>query len=140
MARKKKRNYKAEYKARIERALKKGYSRRIARGHAKRISVEGVDGEKRSIPVELGLRAAKRIKQRPGTLIEDLIKQDAIWQFGEAPRREVGDLTGSYYQLRLQELARRPGLFDWTDERKFVDTMKAIGLTERDAYTHWFSP
>lgn len=136
----KKRNYKKEYRARIQRALKKGYSRDIARGHPKTKTVTDNKGKKRKVVQELGLRAAKFLGKKPGTPIRELVEADAAYVFEVTPRRIVGDNDGPHYALRLQELARRDGLFDWVNEGHFIETMKALGLTERDAYTFWFSP
>ena len=139
MARKK-RNYRAEYKRRIERALKLGYSRSIARGHPRTKTVRGKDGRKRKVVQELGLRAAKFLGKRPGTKLRELVEADAAYVFGEPPRRIMGDNDGPHYALRLKELERRDGLFDWTNEGVFIEAMRALGLTERDAYAFWFSP
>jgi hypothetical protein len=145
MARKKKRNYRAEYKRRIARALAKGYSRSVARGHAKTktrtyVKRDGTKG-KEVIHVEMSLKAAKLFGEKPGTLYADVLRRDAIHVFGEVPRRIKGeDKTSTAYQLRLEGLARFDGKFNWLDEGAFIREMMAAGLTEREAYTHWFSP
>lgn len=139
-----KRDYRAEYKRRIERALKLGYSRSVARGHPKKKTVHFVDkaGVKRKKlePVEVGLKGAKFLGVRPGTDIAELINKDALYVFGKVPRRKKKDSDGPHYQLRLSELARTDGTFDWTNEGNFIEQMRAAGLTEREAYTFWFSP
>jgi len=147
MARKKKRNYRAEYKRRIARALAKGYSRSVARVHAKTKTrtYVGRDGKKHKevIHVEMSVKAAKLFGEKPGTLYADVLKRDARFVFGEVPRRVKGeDKTSTAYQLRLEGLAKRDadGVFNWLDEGAFIEQMMAAGLTEREAYTHWFSP
>jgi hypothetical protein len=141
---KRKRDYRAEYKRRIEKALKEGYSRAIARGHPKTEVVHYVDRkgqkQKRRRVVELGLRAARFLGERPGERIDKIVARDAKYTFGKKPKRGFQDKNEVYYQLRLEELERRQGTFDWTNERKFIDQMLALGLTERDAYKNWFSP
>lgn len=141
---KKKRDYRAEYKRRIERALKLGYSRAIARGHPKTetVSYRGKDGskKKRKRVVELGLRAARFLGERPGERIDKIVARDAKYTFGKKPKRGYQDKNEIYYQMRLEEMERRQGTFDWTNEAKFIEQMLALGLTERDAYKNWFSP
>lgn len=139
--RKKKRNYRAEYKRRIARALEKGYSRSVARGHPKTKTVK--EGKvKRKVVTEIGLKAAKFLGVRPGGNLEDVLLEDARRVFGpkNVPKRGIEDPDAPSYQLRLEEMAMRDGDFDWTNEANFIEQMRAIGLTERDAYKHWFSP
>ena len=137
-----KRNYKAEYARRIQRAKDRGYSKSVARGHA----------NKR----EAGINAAKLLGVKPGTDLDALIGRDARRVFGFKPRIVKGtgkpskglfgtggaraDEFAPEYQLILAEYAKRDGLFDWSNEARFIEQMQAIGMTERDAYTHWFSP
>jgi hypothetical protein len=142
---KRKRDYAAEYKRRVDRALKLGYSLAIARGHPKTKTVWYVkkstgEKKKKKVVVELGLRAAKLLGERPGEDIAKLIARDAKYVFGKKPKRGFGDDSAPAYQLRLEELARRDGTFDWINERAFIDQMMALGLTENDAYVHWMSP
>jgi hypothetical protein len=145
MARKKKRNYRAEYKRRIARALEKGYSRSVARGHAKTKTrtytrKDGTKGRE-VVHVEMSIKAAKLFGEKPGTLYADVLRRDANYVFGEVPKRIKGeDKTSTAYQLRLEGLAKFDGQFNWLDEGAFIAQMMAAGLTEREAYTHWFSP
>lgn len=132
----KKRNYAVEYKRRIARGKARGYSKAVARGHA----LQGT----------LGIRAAKflgespgfKVKVKPGSKrsLRDAVLRDAEYVFGEAPVRGFDDGSAPEYQLRLEQLASRPGVFNWQNERAFVEKMMALGLTERAAYSHWFSP
>jgi hypothetical protein len=145
MPRKKKRDYRAEYKRRIARALAKGYSRNVARGHAKTKTrtVKRKDGTKEKIVVhvEMSIKAAKFFGEKPGTTYKEVLERDARHVFGEVPKRVKGeDKTSTAYQLRLEGLAKFDGQFNWLDEQAFVEQMMAAGLSEREAYTHWFSP
>ena len=128
------RNYRAEYQRRIERAKVKGYSKSVARGHAPR----GV----------AGLRTAKFLGLEPGESLGlaprdkrgrlKIVVEDARRTFGEKPVRERGDTPESYAE-KLAELQERKGKFEWSNEPAFVAMMLKLGLTEREAYTHWFS-
>lgn len=122
---KKPRDYKAEYRARIERALKAGYSRRVARGHAGR--------------GEISISAAKRYGVRPGSDPRDLIDAERKHVFGgRQPKRSSGESIAQHI-LRLQEAAQRDdGLFTWDDEAQFLEQMSDLGLSEREAYTTLF--
>lgn len=120
------RDYKAEYRARIERALQKGYTRSVARGHPKR-------GK------EIGIRLAAKLDLRPGDNPRTLIQQDRLRVFGRRPPKKTvldGGIAG--YKLRLEELAKGPGMFDWLDEEKFIKQMTDMNLTEREAYSALF--
>lgn len=139
MPSKRKRDYRAEYKRRIERALEKGYSRSVARGHARK-GRKNKGGYRRG--AELGIKAAAAVGQKPGADLDSIIAKDAKYVFGRKPKRKAKDDAGaSDYQLRLEELARRDGgRFDWLSEANFIRQMRALGLSEREAYNHWFSP
>lgn len=142
MARRK-RDYRAEYKRRIERALQKGYSRSVARGHPKTrtITVQTAAGPKKKKQiVEVGIKASKFLGIRPGGDFLKLILADSKHVFGEVPKRREGDNDSPRYQLRLEQLQERGGVFDWTNEQNFIAEMQAAGLTEREAYEQWFSP
>lgn len=158
-----KRDYRAEYKRRIARGKTRGLSVSQARGHAKTKTVVFKDKKgkvrKKKVRVELRPADIKRANARarrrgirpvlrPGATRQDLkraVARDALYVFGELPRRQVGDaMTGdggeAQYQLRLQMLESRMGAFDWVNERNFISQMMALGLTEREAYSNWFSP
>jgi hypothetical protein len=166
-----KRNYRAEYKRRIERALAQGYSRKIARGH----TPEGF----------VSPRAARFLKAsgigpdvKPGADYADVVKRsedfpayvtvDAVRVFdGYVPKRgrvhpTTGEITqqrhnesreaylartrgwegesAAEYALRLEELKKRDGAFQWTEEGEFVKAMRANGASAQEAYSFWFSP
>jgi hypothetical protein len=124
MARKQ-RDYKAEYQRRIQRAKDKGYSRAIARGHAPR--------------GQAGLRAANFLGVTPGSDLGLDIDRDKNRVFGRKIRRQKGD-TPEIFQERLIEEQRKPEhALKWTSEEEFIASLVKLGLTEREAYTHWFS-
>lgn len=120
MARKK-RDYKAEYKRRLARAKVLGISKSVARGHPKK-------GEK-----PLGRRTTRKD-------IEDVVAKDAKRVFGKKPKRTKEEQFPIDYEIKLADLKRRDGRFEWTDEASFVGTLQALGMTAHDAYTLWFSP
>jgi len=133
------RDYRAEYQRRLVRAKERGYSKDVARGHARRGT--------------LGLRAAQRARRSgfdvsagesiAGSLrdsIERAIARDAKRVFGRKPKRRKGE-EPFIYEERLQGAQKKPERqFAWTDEQEFKDYIVSLGLTERDAYTFWFSP
>jgi hypothetical protein len=122
MARKK-RDYRAEYKRRIRRGKEKGYSKRVARGHPRR--------------KELGIRAAAVLGLPPGTDIDEYVAADARRVFGgHRPKRREASIPD--FMLRLAELQKSDGEFDWTSEAAFIEQMTALGLTEREAYGKLF--
>lgn len=135
-----KRDYKAEYQRRVQRALDQGYSRRVARGHAR--SKKTKKGE----PRELGIKAAKFLGQKVGTEIDvragvdiqQLTRMDKRRVFGRVIKRQGGEEPAEY-ALRLEELARRKGAFNWQDEAAFIRDMRAAGYSAQEAYTLWFS-
>ena len=122
----KQRDYKAEYKRRIARAKEKGYSRAVARGHARK--------------GEAGIRAAKFLGVPVGSDIEGVVRKDKRRVFGrKIPRREPGE-GPLEYEERLTESQQKPERdFKWTSQDEFIESLIALGLTEREAYTHWFS-
>jgi hypothetical protein len=122
MARRK-RDYKAEYQRRIQRAQEKGYSKRVARGHPRR--------------KELGIRAAATLGLPPGTDLDEYVAADARRVFaGHRPKRRETSIPD--FMLRLAELQRTDGEFDWTSEAAFIAQMTALGLTEHEAYGKLF--
>jgi hypothetical protein len=123
----KRRDYKAEYARRIKRALDQGYSRSVARGHAK---------HKKG---ELGIKAARVLNVKPGTNIFEIVARDAKYVFGRKPKRK-DEPDAPTYLLTLEEKAKREGRFDWLNEAEFIESMKGLGFSERESYTMWFSP
>lgn len=116
-ARRKKRNYKAEYKRRVKLGKARGLSKSQSRGHPKK-------GE---------LSASKaRIKKD--------VRKDAKHVFGFVPKRNEDNGPDPFtYEEFLADKKKREGRFDWTDEGAFVAAVTALGLTANEAYTLWFS-
>ncbi len=157
-----KRNYAAEYARRIARGKARGMSVSQSRGHPKKRTVTAVlkggrdKGKtvKRIEIVEVGAAAIRAANARArkrgirpildaGATIEDIkraVLRDAQYVFEDVPKREHGDGSAPEYQLRLEQLASRPGAFDWKNEAKFIAEMQALGLSEKQAYSQWFSP
>lgn len=122
-----KRDYKAEYRARIERALKLGYSRSVARGHPKKSKTKR----------EVGIRLARKLDLEPGEDLRKIIDADRVRVFGGKFKRKKSDLDFSDYLMRLSEEAKHPerGMFDWLDEEAFIAQMVTAGFSGREAYT-----
>lgn len=136
MARKKKkRDYRAEYRKRIARGRARGLPRNIAAGHPKR----GRD---------IGIEQAKALSEKfdvevSPTRVKNIVLEDNKYTFGRYVRRRKkghGDRSSDEYALRLGELKRRDGIFDWENEARFIQQMMGLGKTPREAYTLWFSP
>ena len=122
----KKRDYKAEYKRRIARAEEKGYSRAVARGHARK--------------GEAGIRAAKFLGIRVGSDIDGVVRRDKIRVFGKkVPKRQKGEQDFEYEFRLEEERQRKEKRFKWTSQEEFIASLVNLGLTENEAYTHWFS-
>lgn len=101
MRRKRQRDYRAEYIARIQRGLERGLDRSVARGHPKR--------------GQLGIRARRRIEH------------DA--------------LSGNLSDVSAVSLATDKRInFEFTSQADFLQMATDLGLTEKQAYSIWFSP
>lgn len=114
-----KRNYAREYKARLARAAKKGYSKQVARGHAPK--------------GKLGIKSAKRLGKKPGASIKR-IKIRVTGREG-APidlEREALIKQG----IAIKDIAQ----IDFHDEASFIRKLLELGYTPREAYTLRFSP
>lgn len=157
-----KRNYRAEYRKRISRAKARGLSRAVGRGHAP----EGVLGIKAA--EFLSLRPGAVVRVKAGKSVKSIVAADAKRVFkgrkpkrgrynpktGKVVSRRKGESSLDYYertegwegespdeyQLRLEGIMRKRGAFAWEDEKRFLGQMKALRVSEREAYTHWFSP
>ena len=117
-ARRKKRNYKAEYQRRIARGKAQGLSKSQSRGHPRK-------GEKAASSL------FERVKQKT--------REDAKHVFGTVPKRNDEHPDAFTYEEFLIDKRKREGRFDWTDEGAFVQAITALGLTANEAYTLWFS-
>ena len=122
----KQRDYKAEYQRRIAKTPKGSVARAVARGHAPK--------------GKAGKRAAKFLGIKAGSDIDQFIDKDKARVFGKkVPKRQFGE-TEQDFEDRLRELKRRKETeFKWTSEADFIESLIGLGLTEREAYTHWFS-
>jgi hypothetical protein len=133
-----KRDYAKEYKQRLKRALDKGYSRSIARGHPKKTEISLARAKRLKIVAGLGIirpqsrpgyRPTKReiinrIRRLGLPLSESIIR--AKWK-GRMPNQWKGPPGDRY-------------LVDHAGRNGFVEFYVDQGLSEREAYTLWFSP
>ncbi len=147
MAKRKKRNYRAEYAKRVKRGAARGLPRSVSRGHA---------GKDRA-----GILAAHFLGVKPGTNLRGSLKhavvKDALTVFhrrlpklskADVPQRQPGEEwspllraeMAENYRKRLEKMAKKQGRFDWTHEEEFIRQMTAFGMTANEAYTFWFSP
>lgn len=119
----KRRDYRAEYNRRLERARELGYSRRVARGHARKD--------------EYGLREARNVsrvshhKVSPG--------QSKYHATG----REIDETTfskGTAEAIKFGVDERKIRKLDIEDEESFIKMLLDLGLTPKEAYTLRFSP
>lgn len=144
----KKRDYAAEYARRKARGQKLGLTSSVMRGHPRRDN-EGELLENYLNPRAAVLVDARRVFGRQsipkrGRQLEDgtIISRGRKESFDAWLQRSKG-LPGEdipSYQLRLQEMSKRSGQFNWEDEAAFIREMQGMGATERQAYTFWFSP
>jgi len=124
---KKPRNYAAEYKRRLERAAKLGYSRAVARGHAPKS--------------KYGIKEARKAGRRPGVPKGSQPTESEVFQaelFGKGfrnPREEAR-------KERLRQRGIKEERIDQviTSQAKFIRVALKAGLTEKEAYSLWFSP
>lgn len=121
MARKKVRDYKAEYARRIDRARRSGVDRSVARGHPRRGLV--------------GIRLSKQYGVKPGSKIANL------------PIRATGRSVSDDIIDRERELLIDQGIsikeinaIDFHDEESFIKKLLELGYTPREAYQLRFSP
>lgn len=136
----KKRDYKAEYQRRLSRGKSRGISRTVASGHARKASANS------KLPTEIGIKEAKALSKKydvqvnPSGSVADLAREDMRFVFGRIIKRKRKQFKEDWveYQLRLAKLQRREGIFDWTNKTRFLHQMKALQLSEREAYSTWF--
>lgn len=119
----KRRDYRAEYNRRLERARELGYSRRVARGHARKD--------------EYGLREAKR------ATLASHHRVSAGQSKYHATGREIDETTfrkGIQEAIEFGVNERKIRKLDITDEESFIKMLLDLGLTPKEAYTLRFSP
>lgn len=123
----KQRDYKAEYQRRIKRGKERGYSVSVARGHPKRARIK----MGKLIPAEEPARVRR---------IHDMIDADKRRVFGrKIPLRQKGETPEQFGERLAEEQKRAEGRLKWTNQEDFIAMVEAMGLTENEAYTHWFS-
>jgi hypothetical protein len=115
MARKS-RDYKAEYARRLEKARAGGYSVSAARGHPRKR--------------EIGLERAKLMGIKPVVIGRNGHARKGFRHTPRTRREEFEERTGITAKSIGLKVTRR-------DE--FIETLLAVGFTEREAYTMWFS-
>lgn len=130
-----KRDYAAEYKRRVERAVSRGLPKSVGRGHPRK----GV----------VGLREAKFLNVEPGSVRETIRTRSAIL----APSKPFEDvLYEAGFRSFLVESRKdviRETVEDVTEpevrlgsvsQEKFLELILPYTPTEREAYHLWFSP
>lgn len=139
------RNYKAEYQRRIQRGRERGLNKSVSRGHPKK----GFIGIKRaaelgvSTDLELNRRLIEREEGRDSaTEFLELIKSLGMRRVYVTPlRNEMEDRKGHAFKnggIPKYIFAARDR---YTDQQEWIKYTTAQGrLTEREAYTLWFSP
>ncbi len=124
------RDYRAEYRQRIERVTAQGFSRSVARGHAKTKVKHTDDGQPYRVKVERPLRV-ERIRAR--------VEADRRKAFGgDLPKRQRGESPAAF-EARMdaaRDAAARTR-FDWDDMESFLDMARDEGLTEHEGHEIW---
>lgn len=123
------RNYREEYRRRIERLEAQGFSRSQARGHAKTRTKYHDDGAAYKVKIERPVRV-ERIRAK--------VEEDRRQVFGgELPKRQRGESPAAY-ESRLETLRVAQGLYDWEDQDDFMEAMRDEGLSEHEGFEIWF--
>ena len=123
------RDYRAEYRQRLERLEGQGFSRSQARGHAKTQTKVSDGGVRYKVKLERPIRV-ERIRGR--------VEADRRKAFGgELPKRQRGE-SAAAYEGRLDTLRTAQGLYDWEDQDDFMESMREEGLSEHEGFEIWF--
>lgn len=105
------RNYAAEYARRLARAQSKGYSKSVARGHAKR--------------GEFGLKRSAELKVPPGFRYNAEQSQTRLAKILNEPR--LARLDVGTFEPNAPYLT--------TNQKEFLAILKEHGFKDREAYT-----
>lgn len=137
-----KRDYRAEYKRRVERAKERGLPRSVGRGHAPK----GVAGIK--LAKVLGIKPGESIHSRPRSpprkapsepTFEERLEAAGFHNFIEEARAE-------YLRRMTKKLPKNERLTEEdieqlvTSREDFVQAVFESAHSEKEAYTAWFSP
>lgn len=129
----KKRDYAAEYARRVRKLEARGLSRSVARGHPRFGEVGAAElaqlRDAAEIPSPAGWQLVDGVMTRGKPEGDDPIRKAAADRIAEivGVRSPVGQ--GRHELLRREK-----------DARKFVEAWVALGVTESQAWTFWFSP
>jgi len=137
-----KRDYRAEYARRIERALRDGYSRSVARGHPSKRKGEISLSRARSLHIPRGTRIIRDpgdvrhgyrptyadIRRRLRSLNLHFSLEALKGKRGRIPKAFMRDRHGDSF------------LNDDETREEFVNGLQLQGFTSREAYTLLFSP
>lgn len=86
----------------------------------------------------------RRLELKRQRLIDDLhelAERDSKRIFGRIVKRSDDHPDTITYEDYLKDRQKREERdFQWTDEASFIQSITAMGLTENEAYTLWFSP
>jgi hypothetical protein len=126
--RKRKRNYAVEYARRMARAKALGFSKTQGRGHPRKNEPKIKDVPRRRVPIETVVEAVAALPVRSPTKFIIDARRDEI-------KRKSGDLPPG---APVRELPA--DTIDITDQDSFIELMLALGFSEREAYSKWFSP
>lgn len=116
------RNYKEEYRRRIERAFELGYSRSVARGHPKKRELT-ITQERKIVLTNL-----KDYHEKPSREAYERMK-DTVFTMREMAEGARAILVGGQVKY-----------IHGTVQKTFIRIALEAGFTERQAYRLWFSP
>ena len=86
-------------------------------------------------------RRKELARQRLIDDLHELAERDSKRVFGRIVYRDQRHPDTITYEDYLKDRQKREERdFSWTDEASFIQSITAMGLTENEAYTLWFSP
>lgn len=128
-----KRDYKAEYRRRLKRLEALGLSRSVARGHPRTGEVGAAERRQ--------LRDAATSPSPGGWRLEDGTMTRGQPAGDDPIRKAAADRIAALLGMRSPVAQGRHELLRRHEDRKrFVEAACALGVTEQQAYTFWFSP